>query len=129
MTKLNEIKVYVCEGVALDMMRAYKKEIDQMVSDQDKLQTEFTELATKQNDVHEAKLHELWTGISLHVGLDPDKTWKNPVYQAETRYLLDGFGAVVYIPPSSNLFSEMFGREQSDNDPAVIETPDKGLLN
>ena len=129
MSEQKKAEYFVCEGPALDALRAYRDEIDLLVANHKKLQEDFNNRALEQKKVHEAKLHDLWVAMVLRVGLDPVKTWQNAEYQVETRYLKEGFGAIVYEPISDNAFREIFGKSAAaDDTPALTEAPDKKLM-
>ena len=129
MKKKDDVKYFVCKGPAFDSLVAYKDEIEALLTDHEQVQKEFAEKALAQKEIHEAKLHDIWVTLMMRIGLDPAKTWQNPEYQVETRYLVDGFGAIVYEPIADNPFAAAIGRPSKDDDqPAVIEMPEKGSM-
>ena len=121
---------YPCEGEALDLLRAYRDEMDAMINDHSVLQEDFNARAKAQADAHKANLREMWRRLSAMVGLDPDQTWGNPDFQIEARYVDDGFGAITF-EPSVHPLSGMTPGVQTGSlgDPAMEEAPDKSKLN
>ncbi len=131
MNKLTEAKYFRCKGAALKALRDYKNEIDALVEEHDTLAKKFHDIAIKQKEVREAKLFELWNVLMMHMGLDPNKTWQNAEYQIETRYIDEGFGAIVYEPKPGNPLATLLSQQPEEDEEklAVIELPDKGMLN
>ena len=97
-----KFRYYKLEGDALEILRAYKAELDALVADREKLEMEFAERAQQQAEYHQANLRSMWRRLSASVGLDPDNTWGSPEFQIESRYLDDGFGAILYMPRHTN---------------------------
>lgn len=126
----NDVNYFVCKGPAFDALVAYKAEIDALVSDHENLQKDFNDRAVKLKTEHEGKLHDLWKTMAMRLGLDHVKTWQNPEYQVETRYITDGFGAVVYEPMPDHPFAAGMGigKEEEEVEPAMVEVPDKGAM-
>jgi len=116
-----KFRYYKVAGQALELLRAYKDELDALVDDRQKLEQEFAERAEQQTGYHQANLRALWRRLSASVGLDPDTTWGSPEYQIEARYLDDGFGAILYIPRHTNPIRDMLGDEPigQPSDPAT----------
>ena len=123
-TKQSDKDVFVCQGPAFDMLKAYVEAHDLLISDQQKIQKEFAAKALKQREVHEANMHDLWVKMALLAGLDPSLTWLNPAYQVETRYIKEGFGAIVYEKVPDHPLAAIMG-EKKEEEVGVIETPDK----
>jgi len=90
---------YAVKGPALELMREYKKELDQLIAGRIALNREFTERIDQLGTNHNKTMRAIWQRMSAMVGLDPETTWGNPAYQVEVRYLKDGFGAITYIRP------------------------------
>lgn len=126
----DELHYFVCKGPAFEALVAYKAEITALVDDHTALQKEFNDLAVGLKDKHEAKLHDLWVTMVMRLGLDPVKTWQNPEYQVETRYIPDGFGAVVYEPIPDSPFARAMGQgKEGPDEPAFMEVPDRKDMN
>ncbi len=104
-------RYYKIEGDALEVLRAYRAELEAMVADHEKLETEFAERAQQQVEYHQANLRSMWHRLAASVGLDPDNTWGSPEYQIEARYTEDGFGALLYIPRHTNPLRDMLAGE------------------
>ena len=130
MKKKDDVKYFVCKGPAFDSLVAYKDEIEALLTDHEQVQEEFTKKATAQKEIHEAKLHDIWVTLMMQLGLDPVVTWQNAEYQVETRYMPDGFGAIVYEPIADSPFAAIMGQppKEDDDKPAVIEMPKKGSM-
>jgi hypothetical protein len=126
MTDKSKFQYYKVEGPNLELLKAYKDEIDALVDDREKLEMEFAERFRQQAEYHQANLRSLWQRLSASVGLDPDKTWGRPEYQIETRYLDDGFGAITYTPQAVDPLQGLLGGGPVDQpeDP-VSDIPDK----
>ncbi len=109
MTGNPTFRYYKIEGAALELVRAYRIELDALMSDRAALEIEFAERAKQQGEYHQANLRAMWRRMAASVGLDPETTWGSPEFQVETRYLDDGFGAILYMPlnvdPLRNLLS------------------------
>lgn len=126
----DELHYFVCVGPAFDALVAYKAEITALVQNHENLQKDFNDRAVALKVQHEAKLHSLWVTMVMRLGLDPVKTWQNPEYQVETRYLPDGFGAVVYEPIPDSPFARAMGQgKEGPDEPAMEVVPEKGMLN
>lgn len=97
-----KFRYYKVEGPALELLRAYRAELEALVDDRNKLEQEFAERAQQQGEYHQANLRAMWRRLSASVGLDPEKTWGSPEYQIEARYLDEGFGAILYMPRHTN---------------------------
>ena len=97
-----EFRYYRVEGPGLELLRAYRAELEALVNDRNNLEQEFAERVQQQAEYHQANLRGMWRRLSASVGLDPDKTWGSPEYQIEARYLDDGFGAILYMPRHLN---------------------------
>ena len=113
-----KFRYYRLIGEGLDLLKAYRAELDALSDDRDALATEFAERSQQQNEYHNAKLCNLWRRMSALVGLDHDKTWGSPEYQIETRFMDAGFGALLYIPRPNNPMARMLehlpeGEEQN----------------
>lgn len=106
MSQPPQFRYYKIEGPALEILKAYKAELDALVNDRMKLEQEFNERADQQAVYHQANLRSLWRPMAASVGLDPDKTWGSPEYQIESRYLEHGFGAILYVPRHTNQLRE-----------------------
>ncbi len=101
-------RYYKVEGPALEILKAYRTELEALIDDRQKLEEEFAERALQQAEYHQAKLRAMWRRLAASVGLDPEKTWGSPEFQIEARYIEDGFGAILYIPRHTNAFRETF---------------------
>ncbi len=97
-----KFRYYKIEGPVLEILAAYKTELDALVEDRQKLEQEFAERVEQQAMYHQANLRSMWRRMSASVGLDPDKTWGSPEYQIEARYLEHGFGAILFMPRHTN---------------------------
>ncbi len=102
-----KFRYYPVKGPALEILTAYKDELDALVNDRKNLEREFTERAHQQSEYHQANLRAMWRRLAASVGLDPDTTWGSPEYQIEARYIDDGFGALLYIPRHTNPLQEL----------------------
>ncbi len=97
-----KFRYYKVEGPALEILKAYRAELETLLDDRQKLEEEFAERTFQQAEYHQANLRALWRRLAASVGLDPEKTWGSPEYQIEARYIEDGFGAILYIPRPTN---------------------------
>lgn len=97
-----KFRYYKLEGDGLELLKAYTAELKALVSDREALEQEFAERVHQQGEYHQGNLRAMWQRLSAYVGLDPDKTWGSPEYQIESRFLDDGFGALLYIPRQHN---------------------------
>ena len=120
-----KFRYYKIEGPALEILRAYKNELEALVADRQKLEREFTERADQQTEYHQANLRSMWQRLAASVGLDPNNTWGSPEYQIEARYLDDGFAALLYVPRHTNPLREMLANEPvtPPEDPAADVPP------
>lgn len=92
------LRHYVCQGPALTIVRKYLEVMNEMEKAQDALRADFQAQAVGIQEQHFAKMQVLWERLSGFVGLDPRKTWGNPDYYIETRFVESGFAAVIYSP-------------------------------
>ncbi len=115
-----KFRYYKIEGDNLDLMRAYKKELESLIEDRVALETEFAERAEQSAKHHQGNLRALWRRLAASVGLDPDNTWGSPEYQIEAKFLDSGFGAILYMPRDINPMRELLGGEPvgQPSDPA-----------
>ena len=120
-----KFRYYKIEGPALEILKAYKNELEALVTDRQKLEREFAERAAQQTEYHQANLRSMWQRLSASVGLDPNTTWGSPEYQIEARYIDDGFAALLYIPRHINPLREMLAEEPvtPPEDPATDVPP------
>jgi len=126
MNREPKLRYYKVDGAGLEFMKAYRDELEATLDDRDKLEAEYAERAQQQAAYHQAKLRALWRRLSASVGLDPNETWGSAEYQIETRYLDDGFGAVLYVPRQVNSLQEMLGSEPvTKSDDPAMEIPSK----
>ncbi len=107
-----KFRYYKMEGQSLDLLRAYRDELEALVEDRNTLELEFAERVRQQAEYHQANLRAMWWRLSASVGLDPEKTWGSPEFQIEVRYIDSGFGAILYIPRHINPMREMLQGEQ-----------------
>jgi hypothetical protein len=128
MTEVPKFRYYQLKGEGLELLKAYRAELDALIDDRDALATEFAERSQQQSDYHNAKLRTLWQKMTALVGLDHDSTWGSPEYQIETRFFDAGFGALLFIPRPANPLAQMLeglpiGEEQDpENDIPDDET-------
>ncbi len=113
-----KFRYYRLIGEGLELLKAYRAELDVMLDDRDALATEFAERSNQQNEYHNAKLCALWRKMTALVGLDHETTWGSPEYQIETRFFEAGFGALLFIPRTNNPMARMLdhlpeGEEQN----------------
>ena len=106
-----KFRYYKIEGSNLEILKAYKAELDVMVEDRMKLEQEFATRVQQQTEYHQSNLRTMWRRMAASVGLDPDSTWGSPEYQIEARYINDGFGALLYMPRHINPLRDMLGGE------------------
>lgn len=106
-----QFRYYKVEGPALELLKAYKVELEALVTDRQKLELEFVERANQQTEYHQGNLQAMWRRLAASVGLDPDTTWGSPEYQIEARYTDDGFGAILYMPRQSNPMRDLLAGE------------------
>lgn len=97
-----EFRYYKTEGPALDLLKAYAAEIDALAEGRQKLEHEIAERYAQLSAHRLANLQSLWARLAASVGLNPDDTWGSPEYQIETRFIDDGFGAILYTPRHAN---------------------------
>lgn len=123
MLPVEGFKSYPLTGEALELAKAYAKEIDLNHQEINEIQREAQERATAATEARRAKMRELWVRMAASVGLDPDTTWDSQQWGADVRYLDHGFGAIVYYPPQPNPLAGMFGQEEdsAENADAVPE--------
>lgn len=121
-----KFRYYKIEGEALEIVRAYKAELDMLIDDRQKLGTEFSERLRGLEGYHQSNMCSMWRRLSASVGLDPDKTWGSPEYQLETRYIGSGFGAILFVPRHTNPLQGMLGNEPmgQPSDPETDLPPD-----
>lgn len=128
----HKFRYFRCTGAALDLLKAYQAELELLSVNHMKLHAELQERTEVLYCHHQGNLKSMWARLSALVGLDPKKTWGNPEYQIEARYLDDGFGAILYLPQShGNTLQELLGgvAGQPEDDPFGEEAPDKSRLN
>ncbi len=120
-----KFRYYPLRGANLELLRAYKAELDGMVDDRRELEKEFGDRTQQQAEHRQATLRTMWQRLAASVGLDPNTTWGSPEYQIEARYLDDGFGALLYMPRHTNPLREMLGSEPvaPPDDPATFIPP------
>lgn len=120
-----KFRYYPIKGEALELLRAYKAELESLVEDRVALEKEFTERAKQQTEYHQANLQAMWRRMAASVGLDPDATWGSPEYQIEARYVNEGFGALLYMPRHIDPLREVLGGEpvEQPEDPATSIPP------
>jgi hypothetical protein len=120
-----KFQYYKVEGDGLELLKAYKAELEALVDDRQRLEKEFAERAEQQAEYHQANLRAMWRRLSASVGLDPDTTWGSPEFQIEARYIDDGFGAILYMPRHTNPLRDMLGGEPvgQPQDPATDVPP------
>ena len=123
-----KFRYYKIEGENLDLLRAYKTELEALVEDRDKLEKEFEVRAEITAKHHHGNLRALWQRLAASVGLDPDATWGSPEYQIEARYVDSGFGALLYMPREVNPLKALLGGEPvgQPSDPAT-DIPGKDI--
>lgn len=102
-------RYYKIEGPMLEILKAYRDELETLITDRQKLEQEFTARANQQAEYHQANLRSMWRRLAASVGLDPDTTWGSPEYQIEARYMEDGFGAILYMPRATNPMRDILG--------------------
>ena len=121
-----KFRYYTIEGPTLEILKAYKDELDTLIADRYKLEQEFAERANQQAEYHQANLRAMWRRMAASVGLDPDSTWGSAEYQIEARYMKDGFGAILYIPRSTNSMRDLRGSQPvgERSDPETDIPPD-----
>jgi len=104
-----KFRYYRLGGDGLEVLKAYRAELDALMDDREALEKEFMERAQREGEYHQAKLRALWRRMAASVGLDPDNTWGSPEFQIETRFMKDGFGAILYMPRADNPMARMLG--------------------
>lgn len=126
MSEEPKFRYYKIEGPALEILKAYKAELDALIEDRQALEQEYMERVQQQAEYHQSNLRTMWRRMAAHVGLDPDNTWGSPEYQIEARYLDDGFGALLYMPRHTNPLRGMLSGEPvaPPSDPAMDIPPD-----
>ena len=126
MANSSEFRYYKVEGMSLELLKSYADELKAFADGRKQLAEEFDERAERQAGYHRANLRALWYRLSASVGLDPKKTWGNPEYQIETRYLKDGFGALLYAPQPPNPFQgEIAGPPEAPRQDPESDIPDE----
>lgn len=105
----SNFRYYRLDGDGLEILKAYKAELDALIEDRKTLEQEFVEAIQTQGEYHQAKLRSLWRRMAASVGLDPDNTWGSPEFQIETRFIGDGFGAILYTPRPENPMARLLG--------------------
>ena len=121
-----EFRYYKIEGPALEILKAYKAELEALIADRQALEKEFGERAEQQAVYHQSNLQALWRRMAASVGLSHDDTWGSPEYQIESRYVKDGFGAILYMPRATNPMREVLSGEPiaERSDPEMDVPPD-----
>ncbi len=118
-------RYYQLEGEGLELLREYREGLDALVGARERLEAEYAERINKLNAAHQAKLRDMWYRMSAMVGLDPNKTWGSQEYQIETRYIADGFGAILYMPRRNNPFFQGPAEEaETTREDPEIDIPD-----
>jgi len=120
---MSEFRYYKCEGPALELLKAYRIEMEILIAGRKTLEHEYVTRMNAHQEYHQSNLRSIWRRMAAMVGLDPNKTWGTPEYQLETRYLDDGFGAILYIPQAPNPIKEALGGESS----AEVQNPEADL--
>lgn len=125
MTDAPKFRFYQLEGDGLELLKAYRAELDAMLDDRAALAAEFAQRTDQQNEYHNSKLCAMWRKMTAFVGLDHDTTWGSPEYQIETRFFDAGFGALLYIPRPDNPMARMLSHlpEGEEQDPET-DIPD-----
>jgi len=122
---MSEFRYYKVKKEDLGLLEAYKNEVETMIQANKELENEFAERAKKLSNHHHSNLVLMWKRLSASVGLDPDKTWGRAEYQVETRYLEAGFGALLYVPRTSNPLQELMNEApEADREDPETHIPD-----
>ena len=125
MSEENTFRYYQLEGEGLELLREYREGLASLIDARGRLEIEYTERINKLNASRQAKLRDQWYRMSAMVGLDPKKTWGSQEYQIETRYLADGFGAILYMPRANNpFFQEVPGEPETERQDPETDIPD-----
>ncbi len=120
-------RYYKVSGEALELVRAYKTEVDALVTDRIALEKEFAQRAKEQGEYHQSNLRTLWRRMAASVGLDPETTWGRPEFQVETRYLEDDFGAILYTPMNADPLRNLLSGDAASQLPdPTTDIPSKG---
>ena len=132
--KTPTFRYFRCEGAAFELLKAYRDELELLMQNRVKLNKEFQERSDVMYKHHQSNLQAMWARLSAMVGLDPAKTWGNPEYQIEARYIAEGFGAILYTPqPRGDALHELLGgisgQPVNEDDPFGEAVPDKSKLN
>jgi RNAse (barnase) inhibitor barstar len=106
-----DFRYYVIKGDALEVLKAYQDELDALFEDRQRLAEEFSKRNAQQDEYHHANLQALWRRLTASVGLTHEETWGSPEYQIETRYVADGFGAILYVPRHVNPMQKALANE------------------
>ena len=110
-------RYFKCEGESFDLLCRYKRQLDSMALAHVRLQKEMAERQRKSNEHFSSILNTIWERMTALIGLVPKVSWGNPEYQLETRYIDDGFGAILYNPSDgSNTIGALLGIEDDRSD-------------
>jgi len=90
--------VHKCEGKALDLVRAYRDRANEMAATHNRIMTEYQGKMQTEADAYKNDLEAIWVQLMTILGLPFDTTFGNPEFLLETRFVDDGFAAVVQEP-------------------------------
>lgn len=121
----NQPKTYFfrLEDDALDTLRAYKKELDAMVSDKMHLQQRFKDEIDEMVQFRHIRLQHMWYQMAVAAGLPPETTWGSPEYGIEIRYLNENFGGLIHVPNSQAVQGQV---AKDDAETTSQQTPPTG---
>lgn len=128
--KKDEAKYFTCIGDALVTLKAYRDEIHAMQADHVAIRERYNTEAEQCRARHDTVLAELWKRLNMLIGLDHTKTWQNPEYQVETRYIEEGYGCVIFEKITEDSpFARIMGVSDEDSEPALEVVPDREKMN
>ena len=117
------------EGV--ELARQYKDVQKGLMDYIEKLQAEYGEKVKAHQVVAQEQLADLWVKIANTVGVDAQESLQNPEWDIETRYINDGFAAILFYPRQPNPLLEAMGvpQEKEDEDDKSKGAPEGVKLN
>src|SRR3546814_14982691 len=107
-----DFRFYPLTGEGFELLKAYNAELKALRDEQHALIEEYQNRRLKCAEARAALLESIWRRMAAMAGLDPDKTWKNPSYQIEERYINSGFGAITFVQQNAGQIGRASCRER-----------------